>query len=141
MKMISNEDDIIDSRDVIKRREEMEEELESLKDELVDADDEHEKMKAREVGEAWSEENGEELRALQALCEEGEGYPDWKYGATLIRDDFFTDFARELAEDIESIKDSDKWPYTHIDWAEAAEELKQDYGTVEYDGVTYWIRA
>ena len=33
------------------------------------------------------------------------------------------------------------WPYSCIDWEQAAEELQQDYMSVEFDGVTYWMRA
>lgn len=33
------------------------------------------------------------------------------------------------------------WPNNCIDWGRAAEELKVDYFEVDYDGVTYLIRA
>ena len=138
---ISNNDDIIDSRDVIGRLEELESELSYLEDELTEAENVHDKDKAGEAGKEWYEENGEELKVLRALAEEGEGYSEWEYGATLIRDSFFTDYARDLAEEIGCIKKSDRWPYTCIDWEKAADELKHDYVTLDYDGVEYWIRA
>ena len=28
-----------------------------------------------------------------------------------------------------------------IDWAQAAHELQMDYTSVDFDGVTYWIRS
>lgn len=121
---ISNSQDVIDSRDVIARIEELE--AQSLDDELDGGLDEDEQ---------------EELTALKALQEEAEGYcPDWKYGATLIRDTYFKDYAQETAEDLGLINHNLAWPYTCIDWDEAARQLQQDYTAVEFDDVTYWVR-
>ena len=30
-----------------------------------------------------------------------------------------------------------KWPYTCVDWERAADELRQDYSSTEFDGKTY----
>lgn len=114
---ISNMDDQIDSRDVIARIEELQEQDDR------DADDEA------------------ELTTLTALADEASQYAsDWKYGEQLIRDSYFEEFAQELAEDCGDLKDAAKWPYTCIDWEQAARELQMDYTIVEFDGVTYWIR-
>jgi hypothetical protein len=34
-----------------------------------------------------------------------------------------------------------KWPFTCIDWEQAASELQMDYSAVDFDGVIYWIRS
>lgn len=87
------------------------------------------------------EDKIEELNALRALAEEAEGYAvDWKYGATLIRESYFEQYAEELAEGIGVIPRDLQWPFTCIDWAEAGEQLKQDYAEVSFDGVTYYVR-
>jgi hypothetical protein len=71
-----------------------------------------------------SEDESEELQALTALNADAEGYsPDWRHGETLIREDMFEDYARELADDIGALKDTDKWPLNHIDWEAAAKEI------------------
>lgn len=169
---ISNSDDVIDSRDVVARIEELEEERQALVDALQEAREAHETIRepldpqAAEnpdpeapavltdeeladavddaAGEltAWDEsEDGAELKALQALAEEAEGYTDdWKYGATLIRDSYFEEYARELADDIGAVDRRATWPNNFIDWPAAADALKQDYTAVDYDGVTYWVR-
>jgi hypothetical protein len=82
----------------------------------------------------------EELTALQALASEAEDYSeDWQYGATLIRDSSFTDYAQELCEDIGYLpKDFPAW--IEIDWKATARNIQQDYTSVEFDGVTYWVR-
>jgi|SRR6185369_3316708 len=123
---ISNAEDVIDSRDVIARIEELESELEAEHDdsEVDDVLD----MKA-------------ELAILKALAEEAEDYAgDWRHGEALIRDSYFVEYAQQLAEDIGAIDKAASWPNTCIDWEQAARELQQDYTSVEFDGVTYWIR-
>jgi hypothetical protein len=114
----SNQDDVIDSRDIIDRI--------SLLEEL---------------GEERDESEAEELAALLALQEEANGSPDWQYGETLIRDTYFREYAQELAEDIGAIDRNASWPARCIDWDQAADELRQDYFSVEFDGATYWIRS
>ena len=32
------------------------------------------------------------------------------------------------------------WPYRCIDWQQVADELRQDYTSVSFDGITYWVR-
>lgn len=125
-KAISNHDDVIDSREIIERIEE----LEAM---LPDPDDDE--------AEPMDEADADELKALKALQDEAEGYsPDWKYGATLIRDSYFKEYAEELADDIGAIDRNASWPVCCIDWDEAADMLKQDYTAVDFDGVTYWVR-
>lgn len=158
----TNSDNVIDSRDVIKRIAE----LESDRDDLVSAVDDAkaaqleesskesggdietlgtlaEELAAAEASlKEWDEDNdGQELKALEELESEASGCSDWTYGETLIRDSYFEDYARELAEDIGSISKDASWPNNHIDWEEAADALKQDYTSVDFDGVTYWIRS
>jgi hypothetical protein len=117
---ISNSDDVIDSRDVIARI-----------DELIELS----------KGEDWTVEDNDELTALQALAAEGENYAaDWPYGETLIRDSYFRDYAEQLAEDIGAINSDASWPNNCIDWDRAARELRMDYSAIDFDGVTYWIR-
>ena len=122
----TNQDDIIYSRDVIARIEELESEIEDAV-----ADDEPDLV----------EDEIEELATLKALAEEGEASTEWSYGETLIRDSYFETYARELAEDCCELPDPGQWPARCIDWEQAAEELQMDYTLVDFDGVEYWIRA
>jgi len=87
------------------------------------------------------EEAEEELAPLKSLADEAEGYSaDWRYGATLIRESYFEEYAQQLAEDIGAISSDLAWPACHIDWEAAADALKMDYTSVDFDGVDYWIR-
>lgn len=114
---VHNGMDILDSRDVDERIEELEDDDELLEDET------------------------DELEALKTLQEEGQGYCcDWKHGATLIRDSYFKEYAEELAGDIGAIDPSAGWPLSCIDWEQAATELQIDYSSIDFDGIDYWIR-
>jgi len=83
----------------------------------------------------------DDQKAFEALAAEGEGSADWSHGEALIRDSHFEDYARELAEDTGMLKGDEGWPLNCIDWEEAADQLKQDYFSVDFDGVEYWIRS
>lgn len=119
-------ENIFDSRDVIKRIEELKSDVDNA---LLD-------------GEVPDEEVAEELRVLEEFAKEAEGYTsEWEDGATFIDDSYFEDYARELADDIGAIPSDASWPLTHIDWEAAADELKQDYTTVELEGFTFYVRS
>jgi len=143
MSDVSNRDDVIDSRDVIARIEELEAERQPLADAVEGANDGAPLAQAVEALEEWdARSEGDELKALKALADECEQYAsDWQHGETLIRDSYFETYAEELARDIGAIKDGADWPLCHIDWEAAAEALQQDYSQADFDGVTYWIRA
>lgn len=130
-KEITNSDDVIDVRGVIARFEELETEL----------DDAHEDDETNEALDLRAEFNT--LKELLSELEGNGGDEEWRgswYPLLLVRDSHFEDFARQEAKDLDLIKSDARWPYTCINWEEAADELKQDYTTVEFDGVTYWYR-
>jgi len=57
---------------------------------------------------------------------------------TLVCEYDFTEYAKELASDLGFMVNSEnRWPYDHIDWKSAAEELKMDYSNIEIEGVEY----
>lgn len=149
---ISNTDDIINSRDVIERIEELRDEWAELQEAVTEAAEDLEDCapedepalqaayrEAQQDADNW--DGGNELATLEALAEEASGYAsDWHYGEMLIRDSCFEDYAQELAEDIGAIDRNTFWPNNCIDWKEAAEQLQQEYTAVNFDGVTYWVR-
>lgn len=117
---ITNDMDVIDSRDIIERIEELENEIEERG---VDT------------------EGLEEINLLRQLAEEGEQYSDdWQYGSTLIRESYFEDYMDEMIDDCYSdvinTKDMPYWMSITYDYV----ALKQDYTEVDFDGITYLIR-
>lgn len=128
---IDNTEDLIDSRDIIARIEELET---CLQDHAEDPNGGH-----------WSDEDAAELAALQAFAKEAECAPDWSYGETLIRRSYFVDYTAQLIDDCYELPkemNSGQWPYRHmtIDYEAAARELEHDYTSVDFDGVEYLIR-
>jgi len=90
----------------------------------------------------WDEDTLAEWRSLYKLDQEGrDATSEWLDGEALIRDSYFEDYARELAQDIGAIGKGEVWPLTCIDWEHAARELQHDYTTVDFDGVEYWVRS
>ena len=155
----TNSDDIIDSRDVIAHIEDLEAEREALTDAHVEALDEFTAVPGGEefddarvdaeeafrdalkALQEWDDENLAELETLQSLASQAEGYADdWRHGATLIRDSYFETYAQEFADDIGAVDRNASWPLTCIDWEQAARELQADYTSVEFRGITYWVR-
>ena len=138
---IYNTQDVIDSRDVIERIEELEAEKQELLDDIEEADEED----APEIKEeliTWIDQYGEELEALKKLAKDGEDYaPDWIYGAGLIHEDYFTEYCEDLCKDIGDIPQELPWYIAnHIDWDGVASEIKMDYTEIDFDGATYYIR-
>lgn len=144
-----NDDDYVDSRDVIKRIDDLEGEVGddvaqdyyALSDEgwkaLPETDRKLLIEKHAEVEHLSNElEELVKLKALEEACDSSE----WKHGVTLIRYDYFETYAQETAEEIGAIAKDASWPAMYIDWERAADALKMDYTVVEWDGVTYYYR-
>lgn len=112
--------------------------------------DEYETMPVEQLSDdtfvsEWEEESG-------LVCDEDECREYWALrefesdvGAATFRDEsfiadhYFVDHARDLAESLG--KDLDHWPYTCIDWGDAAQALQQDYSCTEFMGETFWWSA
>lgn len=127
-------DDIIDVRDIIARAEYLEGRAPQTPEDVMPG-----------TG-AEREEEAAELDTLAALLDQLNGAGgdeqwrgDW-YPVTLIRDDYFRTYAQELAEECGMIPADAAWLARCIDWTQAARELRMDYTSVTYAGVTYWTR-
>jgi len=135
----SNSADIIDSRNVIDRIQELESERGILQDAVDESpDDTGYKQDLAD----WNGDYADELHNLKTLAEEAGQYSsEWPDGVCLIRDTYFAEYAEEEAFSIGAIDRDVNWPFNHIDWEAAAKELKQDYSCFDYDGEDYWVRS
>ena len=128
MNNISNTEDVIDSRDIIERIEELESALKNFLDE----------------NDVLLEENFpdiDELKALRNLANEASQYSsEWQYGEILISYSYWEEYVQEMLEDCGDIPKNLPW-YIAIDWKTTAENIAQDYTIVEFNGVDYYIRC
>lgn len=121
-------EDLIDTRDLIERLEELESEWEDfMEDKPVDFDD-FEQF-----------DDYAELELLREAADILENEPDYHHGVCLINQDYFQTHARELAEDIGALGENSDWIAT--DWNQTAETLLTDYTTHTFsNGETYHWR-
>lgn len=118
-------EDVLDSRDIVEHMEELESQL----------------IHGRPL------DNPGELKAIRDLAAEASSSPDWNYGEQLIRESYFEDYIEQLIDDcypeVSKALSSGEWPMRHLklDIEDAADEAKQDYFEVEFNGSTYLIRA
>lgn len=133
---VDNSEDIMDSRDIIARIDELENDLQGTYE-----TDDIEGMNFDTWLSIQDTEDLRELSMLRKLADECEGYADdWQHGASLIRDSYFQKYAEQFADDIGAIDRNATWPCNCIDWERATHELQMDYTSVDFDGVTYWVR-
>ncbi|AXQ69055.1 hypothetical protein HOU02_gp154 [Caulobacter phage CcrBL9] len=141
----SNRDDTIDTRQIVERVEVLRSALETAGVETGDlaaleALDEEEAVTDQDQRETFNEIR-EEYLILARMVEEGANYgEDWTFGATLVRESYFTEFAQEECESLGYIaKDFPSW--ISIDWEKTANTMKSDYTEIDFDGVSYYVRA
>ncbi len=91
----------------------------------------------------FGEDEQAELARLEALRDDigskGDCISD--DSGPFVHEADFTDYARELAEDIGAISRNADWPLSFIDWDRAADALKTDYSVVSWQGDDYLYRS
>jgi hypothetical protein len=145
--MITSTDNVITRQDIENRIEELESirtDLQDTYDEAVEAAgdraDTDRNADMNEAEEALTDfdnsDDAEELIALKELLDDIGGCDE------LINDSYFLDYIKDIIDECYGINTSGDWPYRHMamDYDAAAEEAKQDYISVEYDGQTFWAR-
>ena len=114
---ITNQDDFIDSRDVIARIDELEDTYDDL-DQLEKA----------------------ELVALKRLTDDAT-CDAWEDGEVLVNKDYFTEYSKNLCIEIGDVPFNLPWYIeSNIDWDGVACDIKTDYTEVDFDGEVYFIR-
>ena len=134
----------LDTRELQERLEELEEMRESY---IRDNSQNHESEEESEeeftrLSIEWSKDNVEEAEELEELISlRDEIGSEWKHGVTLIPEDDFEEYAKQLAEDLGMINESASWPNNCIDWERAARELQMDYSSTTFQGTEYLYRS
>ena len=143
---VSNLCDVIDTKDILAR-------LEELQGEYLDGEGEPITSAAQ-----WSDEDWQEQATLSNLIsvvrDDANDSPE--DGVTLIRETYFADYIKEqysdgMGPELHRYDDKtgryslfmwddlmDMAPFSNIDWAAVADNASTDYSQIEYDGVTYY---
>lgn len=121
-------DDILDSREIIERIEELE---------TFATDD------SGEIDtEIFNDYEAVEYAALISLRDAADSLPDWEYGVTLIHENYFTAAMKDDVIECGYLPNGlPRWIADNIDWEGVADALKADYTDFEFRGATYWARA
>lgn len=114
-------DNVVDTRDIIERIEELE--------------------KWADTGSDLNEEETTELNELRELIDECNSYnSDTEYGAALINEDYWVDYVKELCEDCGDVP-RDLPHYIAIDWEQTAENIRADYVSIDVAGQTFYLMS
>lgn len=108
---------------------------------IEDEDYNPERVKVRQQEGELDDADAEELQELNELNAEGErDIDDWNFGIALIREDAVDeDYAKEEARSqLRFGFDLDVWPFTYIDWADAASGLLEGRDYVRFKGSEFY---
>lgn len=92
--------------------------------------------------ESWKEDWLNEIVTITDIEKlEDEVGSEWNYGVTLIEEDDFEDYCKELVEDIGDLpSDLPSYIIDNIDWGGVANDLRVDYTEIVYQNNTYLFR-
>lgn len=135
----------IDTRDLITRRDELKEQIFedfiSCFEHYEDRTDSFEDILFDEEEiQDWKQRWEDELLDIDEINEIENNVTDFEYGETLIAEHEFEDYAKELCKDFGYIKKDHPW-WIEIDWVATAANMAQDYSTVRYRSIDYYVRS
>lgn len=110
---IDNREDLLDSRDIQERINDLE---------------------GFENREDWEQKELDNLLKIKDQIGDDES---WSFGITFIRDAYFEEDSEEFAYDCLGIE-RDGTMANYIDWERFAEDRKIDFQAIDFDGETYW---
>ncbi len=137
------EDEITDSRDIIELYEDMLDDLNSIVIEHPSNSEDTCKdiINLKELD--LDADFKSELTFLIEIIEGFENYGEWDGGCSVIPEDLFEDYTKELIDECYGIPDTSAWPMNHMnmDCAAAADELRIDYCEENTSRGTFLMRA
>ena len=139
MTVISSTDNIIDSRDVAKRLEELEADRDMYLSDIEEAKNLEEENTYINALEWFDTEYIDEIYELRELMNDIMELRGWEYGLTLVHEDYFTKFVIQELKDVGDLPRDLPW-YIEIDEEATVNNLKDEYIPIEFDNTTYYVR-
>lgn len=133
-------DEYLDSRDIVARIDDLVSDF-MIATEAEDAPSLDGLMSVDDWAFGLSDDDAEELVRLIDFREayDGQFGDSFDDGITFVHEEYFENYTKELCEDIGDIPDNLP-DYIVIDWAETAENIREDYTEAVLKGTTYWAR-
>ena len=134
----------IDTRDLAEKREELQTNLvdsfnEYFETKIGDFDEliKHIDNSDNKDVEEWRDDKVYDFEHIDEINELEYGITDFSFGETLIPEDDFTEYCKDMVEDyLDNVPDFIKY---NINWD--GSDLGVDYSNVTYQGVSYLVRA
>lgn len=92
--------------------------------------------------ESWKSDFEDELKQIEEIDTIENECSEFSFGETLIDEDDFEEYCEELVSDIGYLpKELPSFISNNIDWSGVADDMKQDYSEIDYQGNTYLYRS
>lgn len=139
---------MIDTRDLAEKRDELKEflvddfnltfekEIEDFDEltEIVDNSD-------NEDVEEWRDDKVYDFEYIDEINDLEDEITNFIYGETLIPNDDFTEYCKDMVENCYNLKDVPDFIKDNINWKGVASDLEVDYSSITYQGERYLVRA
>lgn len=139
---------MIDTRDLVEKREELQTNLvNSFNDyfdtEIEDFDEltKHIDSSENEDVQEWREDNSDDFEHIEEIDELEDEISEFSFGETLIPEDDFTEYCEDMVNDCYDMKNVPGFIKDNINWEDVASDISVDYTNVTYQGESYLVRA
>ena len=138
---------MIDTRDLAEKRDELQTDLVNSFNDYFDTELEDfgdlisyiDNSEDKDVQE-WRDDKVYDFEYIDEINELEDEITGFIYGETLIPNDDFTEYCKDMVEDCYNLKDVPDFIKYNINWDGVASDLEVDYSSVTYQGKTYLYR-
>ena len=138
----------IDTRDLAEKRDELQTDLVNSFNDYFDTELEdfgdlisYIDNSDNEDVEEWRDDKVYDFEHINEINELEDEITEFSFGETLIPNDDFTEYCKDMVEDCYNLKDVPDFIKDNINWEGVASDLGVDYSNVTYQGVSYLVRA
>ena len=138
---------MIDTRDLVEKREELQTNLvdsfnEYFETKIGDFDEliKHIDNSDNEDVEEWRDDKVYDFEHIDEINELEDEISDFSFGETLIPEDDFTKYCEDMVNDCYDMKNVPSFVKYNINWEGVASDLEVDYSSVTYQGESFLVR-
>ena len=139
---------MIDTRDLVEKREELQTNLvgsfnEYFDTEIEDFDEltKHISNSEDEDVQEWRDDNSDDFEHIKEIDELEDEISEFSFGEILILEAGFIEYCEDMVADCYYLTNIPSFIRYNINWEGVASDLRVDYTNVTYQGVSYLVRA